>query len=237
MEQEASQVKVGKVYLRIARKLLNLEYPDLNAGIKKMILERGNLHEIEDYVQITRILGVAAHKFGRMLVSTGVSVPPELFWNLTYAEEPEVCMADFIVRLKHRQFSDVQKSKFIYHILKEVHSEWMDVNEELFFDSKKIGQKCKFMPFELVGFDQVMSYRVYIEDMLWVFGWPINSKQLCKYYLRKQEEFVLENDLIVRRYADDTLVDYLMRAEYPVPPRIARMLRSDRSLAIKMASS
>ncbi|MBQ6414348.1 hypothetical protein IJI28_01880 [Candidatus Saccharibacteria bacterium] len=229
--------RAGTVYLRVAKKCLDRECPAMPTSTKESILSRGDLHEIEKYVKVARIISVAVHEFKRIIRGYELNVPPTVFWNMLYAEDPGAALADFVTQLKRKQFLKEQKAKITFWMLKVIHDEWMEVHQDDFFDIKKIRQRCVFMPFELIGFERVMFYMIYIEDMLRVLDWDVDRNSLKSYYYQRQRDFEERNNLSVRWYGNDALVNYLMQAEYPVPGKIARVLRSDRSVAMRMAYS
>ena len=234
---QENRQKAGTVYLRVAKKCLDREHPAMSTLMKESILSRGDLHEIEKYVKIARIMSVAVHEFKRIIRGHELNVPPTVFWNMLYAENPEETLADFITQLRYKQFSIEQRAKIVFWMLKVVHDEWMEVHQDDFFDIRKVRQRCVFMPFELIGFERVMFYMIYIEDMLHVLGWDVDRSSLKSYYFKRQSDFEERNNLSVKRYGNDALVNYLMQAEYPVPGKIARVLRGDRSIAMRMAYS
>ena len=228
--------KVGKIYFRIAEKCFDVERPDVPVETTEAVLNRGDLHEIEKYVKVARILSAAVHEFGRLASVCGVYVTPKLFWDAVYAEDPDVSMIDFVLRLKERQFSSDWKSIIVLEMLAAAHKEWMDVHQDEFFDEKKVKQRCVFMPFELVGVERALFYRIYIEDMLEVLGWSIDAKCIKRYYNLKQLDFINECNLGVKRYGKEALVDFLMKTDL-VPPKIAKVLHSNRAIAEQMAHS
>lgn len=240
--------KVNELYLGIAEKCFERYYPEITKDERGEILERRDFREIEGYVPIYEILAAATRRFSHMIFKYAMRsdanpclvAPHNLLQTVIYAKDPEAKLAEYAALLRERR--DLHP-RFVYQLLKAVHEEWMKVYEEMFFDPKKGKERCRFMDFELIGFECAWSNMIYIEDFLNCLDWEIDEDEVRNAYYGKQNAFLKNNGLIATRLCrktkmrQDILVDYLMRASESVPPRVAEAYTKDRELVRKVAYS
>lgn len=220
--------RAGAILRKVARDYL-VEY----CNHKDDIIECGDLDTIEEATGAISILDAVIRKLCSILEFRDGIVPPRrLFETIIYSENPEEEIEGFLCQV--RQSSAPRRAELTIMMLNEAHDEWVQQHTALFFDPDKQYLQCRFMPMELIGFDAVKQYLIYIKDLLVLFGWTVDEKLLMMAYRLTQDKFYLKNEL----RSDEELVLFVAKAEYEaLSPRIRRELMGNYDLARKMVYS
>ena len=199
----------------------------------KELVERGNLCEIEKKTGLVSVLGAVIHKLCPILALRDDIVPPrKLFETIICSKKPEEDLNGFLCQVK--QCSMPRRAELTIMMLNEAHDEWVQQHTEFFFDPDKQYLQCRFMPMELIGFDAVRQYLIYIGNLLDLFGWAVDEKLLMMAYRLTQDKFYLRNEL----RSDEDLVTFVAKADYgALSPRIRKELMGNYDLARKMVYS
>lgn len=220
--------KVGTLYRRVATDCLAASGMDVNA-----IMEGGDLREIEKHVKIATILEAASHKLCTCL-SREVKVPRDFFWTIMFSQEPNKDLADLAAELKTNIFIGSQRADIALKMLLAVHDEWVRLHSKEFFDFDKTNQQCLFMPFQLIGVRDALSYMFYIQDIFDVLGWEIDKALLGTMYLSMQQKYLAKHQLVT----DEDLISFIMEAQYDsLSCDIKKALRTNPELVRRMVFS
>ncbi len=225
---------VGDVYAEAAWGCFRERYPEMSVVEVSGILNRRDFDEIESYIHLANLFKAGVKKLRQELKKDNIMVPRDFLMLLLYSDKPREDARRLITELKLHDYMERDISRIAIQMLKAIHDEWVIQYKDDFFDPKRMWQRSRFMPFELIGLDPARRYRIVFDEIAMVLGWKVHTETLRALYWRLQDDFHRKN--LLRTHED--LPDYLRRAEYKsLSPEIVKALKDDPAIAIQMAYS
>ena len=122
-------------------------------------------------------------------------------------------------------------SELILFFISHAHDDWVKRNE-LRLDLKKINDAYKFVPYELLGWDEVKKYYSILSPVLNALEIEHSEQEVRKDYELEQVIFLLNNGI----YTNELLSEKLRNIEYIYPQILTVQCDDGKSLSDKLRS-
>lgn len=97
------------------------------------------------------------------------------------------------------------KEYFVLSVLSDIHNKWCENNESTFFDSEQSNNRYKFLDFNMIGFEDAITYLRFATPILEKIGIKVNDENL-------QEQYDDYPSYIGNDYSDSRVDDYYYTA-------------------------
>lgn len=233
LPKKSALPEAGVIYKNIAWNCFREKYPKIPTIEVQEILDCGLFHEIESYVRVASLIQVAARSLVSVFANDKIKINEgDFVWVLLFSNSPDEDMKPLISSLRMRDYSQEDIVKCAFNALHSVHDEWVRLHDDDFF--KADGVRCRFMPFEMIGPEAALRYRIILDEILSFLGWKVSNDDLRRLYFKAQEHFRREKGL----YSVDDLKYYLMRGGYPqLSDRILELLSNNERIAEEIVYS
>lgn len=226
--------KASQTYLEAAWNMFRERYPKMDKARVNMIMARRNINEIESYIHLAGLFKVGVEELRRLLQKDDIVVPDNFLAVLLHSEAPRKDAEDLIFDLKQRDYSEDEVARIAIQVLYVIHDEWVKLNSREFFDPCRKWQRSRFMPFELIGLETALKYRVVLDEINMVLGLKVHTGALRSLYWQMQKDFCRKHLLHTR----EDLSEYLRYSDYySMVPDIQEVIRKSPRITIQMSCS
>lgn len=233
LSKKSSLPEAGVIYKNIAWNCFREKYPEIPTIEVQEILDQGLFHEIESYVRVASLIQVAARSLVSVFANDKIKVNEgDFVWVLLFSNSPDEDMKSLVRSLRIRDYNQEKILACVFDALHSIHDEWVRLHDDEFF--KTDGARCRFMPFEMIGPEAALRYRIILDEILVLLGWKVSDNELNRLYYKAQEHFLREK----RLYSVDDLKYYLMRGGYSqLSDRILELLSNNEKIAEEIVYS
>lgn len=189
---------VSKLYLEVADNCLKKAY-DMFPSIRKELIDTADFSKLETYINIASSISAGFLSLNRHL---------EKFHHLGLDEDVALIASENILhtesflldklwhQVKKANLTFEEQAELICPILKDVHDHRVSkFAQEWFFRPEWAGKEWRFLPTELVGFDELYRYRIFVEPILKRVGLHIDLMHLRDAYDKLQRFYLIGNDI------------------------------------------
>ncbi|MBQ6375856.1 hypothetical protein IJJ37_02930 [Candidatus Saccharibacteria bacterium] len=183
---------VGRIYLNVAKKLLESNYSEMYELQRDRLLSRADLSELDAYVEAKRPLENACFAIRNELEVCETYLPQDFATIIIHSDVPAEELAAVIEVIKDKGFTETGKAKIALAALFAIHDGWvMDyTGNARFFDQSGADKRYLVLQSELIGFDALMEKYLFIENILEILGLsPKNRHSLEQVYNERRAGF------------------------------------------------
>ncbi len=205
--------KAGKIYLKVAKNLLEKNYSEMYEKQRDLLLTRADASELDAYVNLKRPIENGCYAIRRALEDSEVYLPESFTDVILYSDAPAEELEAATETIKDKQFFERGKGEIIFEALSSIHDGRVMDAQSRFFDKARADERYLMLRAELIGFSALMEEYVFIEDALAVLGLlPESRHEIEKIY---NEHRVKYKEFYSVKNVHD-LATHIRRADYKV---------------------
>lgn len=186
----------GKAHLKSATELLYQYYPDMEEGKRQALLDSRDYDRLEGHVGVEEYLRVSADTLSVLLSDFGVDLPKNFTEIILHDDHPEETLKEERKLCQELKWNNGEKGGVALAIVSNVHDLWVWNFADHFFIKDRLHKNYRFMPFELVGLDELSRYfENYVEPVMSVLFPGVCIDYVERHYACMQDGYLVRHDI------------------------------------------
>lgn len=217
-------MKVGKIYLEVARRALDAWYGDMPEAEKTALLSKGDFDELELLIGARASIETGCFAIREELEKSEVGLPADFADTVLWSETPKGDLGEKIADIAAKGFFESSKANIAYAAIDMIHQMWVvdQTNASKFFDERRKDKRFMFLRTELIGWDEAEKDLIFVEDALRLLGLMPRTLLIRRAHREKVMDLFQLYGWKDLRNDKAPLVAYIRRADFPhLPARVA----------------
>ena len=186
----------GKAHLKAATELLYQYYPDMDEEERNQLLATKDYDRLEGHVGAEEYLRVSADTLSILLSDFGVELPKSFTNIILHDDRPEETLKEAKKLCQELKWNNGEKGGVATAIVSNVHDLWVWNFADHFFIKDRLHKNYRFMPFELVGLDELSRYfETYVEPVMSVLFPGVCIDYVERHYACMQDGYLVRHDI------------------------------------------
>lgn len=225
-------MKVGKIYAEIARGYFAEQYTgSILEENREALLLNGSFGDVDKELRLKSSIEDTIQALHDALYEHTQSCLPANFSEIVLFSQAN--NIEYISALISKLEED-EKGQIVVKMLEAVHNRWIISNPKKFFQKKCLDEQFRFMPIQLIGYEEAKKDFVIVRPILKAIGlWPRSERYIRRAFRQEEYRFLKETYQI---FSLEKLEDFIKYGEATkLAGNIRDILRSDESTRRRIA--
>lgn len=181
---------IGKIYKNIAYSQLKKAFPQLTEEAGEKFIGYNGIEQLEQLLRLKPIISSGITAIRSSLKSVHIELPQHLLYIVCYNSDPSEALASIRKTIAKKGFTADEIGEITLKAISAIHDERTRNSDENFFNTDYCSQ-YKFLPIELIGFQNILEDYQFIQQVLMVLGLISrnNNYYIHQAYVLAKEKF------------------------------------------------